>query len=861
MTTETINRIELYGDIYTGFVEETSEQLQDVEDLILNMEHSLGNDDHINVIFRIMHNIKGAAGCFAFENLTRIAHLAESLLGQLKDGKRSASQELTDSLLEVVDIIKQMFADDDDQVVGNEKVIRQLQMLVDSSDRRTEAHLDEPSTKGSDQADEAAPQTTVMTPASTVASAKKKEPLQQSIRLPVMVLDELLELIGEVVLGRNQLLKGNRDNPVFSGLSNSITKLHRHVIQTRMQPVGTVFQRYNRMMRDLSLQTDKKIALTIEGDEIELDRTLLEKLSDPLTHLLRNAADHGLETTDERIAAGKPTEGNISLRAYLETGQIIIEVQDDGKGMDENRILAKAFDMGLVTTEQVSTFSREEILGLVFLPGFSTKDQANELSGRGVGMDVVKTNLESLGFSLEITSKPGKGTCFSARMPQTQAIVNSSVISALIIGHSGYQIAIPETAVSEMFTLTKEQLKTELSTVNGQQIIRFRGSSMPLLSLSGSLSSATEAQPGRRGRGLFIMIQFKKSVFAIQIDEILGTEEIVVKRLPQLLKSRRLFEGATILSGGAVAMILNINGLVEQSGLRFEQQSIRNLQSIAEKSLAEESNEVLLLQLANQEQVALPLDLVAGIHKISHQDIQRLGHQEYAQINGRNLQLVRLDQFLDCTAIEPRDSYFIVETQQESPVGILGCRLTGHINFSDASALSEAAEEGILGYFYWENKLITLLDLHGLRQARQVTESVKIEDSLLHSCRLLLVEDTLFYRHFLLKFFQALGFHQIISVSNGIEALETISAETENYDLIISDIEMPVMGGLELAATLKSDPKYRDIPLLALTGLNQESDRQKALEAGFDKFELKLNKKNILSSVEGLLLKAQEEQP
>jgi len=858
MDTEPINRAEAYGDIFSEFVAETLEQLQTIEDLILSMEQNEGGQESVTSIFRIMHNVKGAAGCFDFVNLTQVAHFAESILVQLRDGERSATQEITSVVFEVVDLITLMLSNDDDNAQGHESLTEKLKIIYHKGAEGSSAEEHQSTEKLQSPKEEPPvfpPDEPRTKPAkrATTHTSKNKDSSQQSLRLPVQVLDELLELIGEVVLGRNQWLHSQDENPIFNGLSNSITKLHRHVIQTRMQPVSTVFQRYNRMIRDLCVQTGKKINLTVEGEEIEFDRTLLENLADPLTHLLRNSADHGLETPEERIAAGKSAEGNIWLRAYLESGQIVIEVQDDGKGMDHDRILAKAFEMGLVTTEQISTLTNEEIYPLVFLPGFSTKEKTSELSGRGVGMDVVKSNLEKMGFSLEISSKTGKGTRFSARMAQTQAIVNSSVISSLIVGLDHFKFAIPETAVSEMFTLNPSQLERQLSVINGQQILRLRGSSMPLVPWSDLLGAPEAIKPGRRGRCLFVVLQFKKNVFAIQVDRILETEEIVVKRLPQLLKSRGFFEGTTILSDGEIAMILDINGLVEKSGLHFEQRSIRNLQALSEQNRTDETNEVLLLELANQEIAAIPLDLVAGVHKVKRSQIQSVGRQEYALINSRNLQLVRLDHFLDFTPLGDNKAFFIVETQQENPVGILGSKLLGHINFNQTSGLSEAREDGILGHFYSDQRLITLLDLHGLKQAREVSESIQIADELLQDCRILLVEDTAFYRHFVLNFLRSLGLTAVTAVHSGIAALGALQGAAEEFHLIISDIEMPEMGGIELAETLKADPKYAHIPLLALTGLNQESDRTRCLQAGFDAFEVKVNKKHIMAAIESLL--------
>ena len=835
-------------EIFLEFVDETQGQLQGLEELVLGMEQGSNLNEGVTELFRVMHTIKGTSGFFGLTTVTELAHLAETLLSDIRAGKRGMSQELTDALLDTLDLLGQLLTKSD-QPGHFTQIKAKLQTLVDQE------------TQPSQNPDQAQPNQAPAEPQSLVEAAPSAAPEQQSIRLGVQVLDELLELIGEVVLGRNQLQGEFAEHALFSNLSRSITKLHRHVIQTRMQPIGSIFNRYQRMIRDLSRQTGKSVQLNLVGSEIELDRTLLEKIADPITHLIRNSVDHGLETPSERVAADKASVGQVWLRAYLESGQIILEVEDDGKGMNEQRIVEKALNMGLIDEQKASELSSAEIFKLVFLPGFSTKDQANELSGRGVGMDVVETNLRSLGFSLEIQSKAGQGTRFSARMPMTQAVVNSAVISSLIIRLGQYPFALPEMAISEMLTLGQAETAQSINKINGKDVLLLRGAVIPLIPLPQVLGQPERSLERQRRRGLFVVMQFKKNRFAFEVDEIIGTEEIVVKRLPQLLKSRGVFEGTTLLSDGSIAMILDVNGIVEQAGFSFEQSSLGNLQAISAEALEHRQNQLLLMSVAEQELAALDMALVAGIHKIQANEIHPHGRQEFAWINGRNLRLLRLDQFMDLSPLPIKEHYYIIETLNDDPYGILATKLIDHADLDAVERLEETREEGLLGRFHWNNQLVALLDLQSLQHSRAELEVLQATDTLIDNRRILLVEDTLFYRELVIKALQSFGYSQISTASNGVEALALLEIESEPFDLIISDIEMPQMNGVELAIRLKANPRFAQTPLLALTGLDQESDRQRCLQAGFDGFEVKVNRKGLLSAITDMLEDTTEANP
>ena len=822
-------------EIYLEFKAETLSQLEHLEEVILKMEQGNSVSDGVSELFRVMHSIKGTAGFFGLDALGKLAHLAETLLSAIRDHQAKMTQKVTNLLLDTVDLLGQM--------LQSKEETGQLERVT----AKLQAELEQPAEL------EDLPKIEEVT---RVEEPRLQAAEQQSIRLNVHVLDQLLELIGDVVLGRNQLLAQLQDDPLFSSLSTCITKLHRHVIQTRMQPIGTIFQRYHRMIRDLSNQTGKEVELVIEGADIELDRTLLEKISDPLTHLIRNAVDHGLETPLERSKTNKQPTGKVWLRAYLESGQINMEVEDDGKGMNETRILEKAVKMGLIPAEQAVGLNPEDIYPLVFRPGFSTNEQANELSGRGVGMDVVETNLKALGFSLEIQSKAGQGTRFSARMPLTQAVVNSAVISALMIRYAGHCFALPEMAVSEMLSLGQDEINKDVTLIKGKQVLHLRESVIPLIALGQILGLKQENNKGQRRRSLFVVMQFKKNRFAFSVDEIIGTEEVVVKRLPQLLKSRGIFEGTTQMSTGTIAMILDVNGMVEKAGFSFAQTSLGNLQR--DSALNEKAqSQVLILEIAQGEWVALDLDLVDGIHKIKGNEIHRFGRQEFVWVNGKNLRLLRLDHFMELSALPTQEEYYVLESHEDTPFGFLATCVIDHTEFDGLSRLEETCEEGLIGRFYYRNQLVSLLDLPRLQHAHYEIDGLTADEEALANYRILVVEDTLFYRELVMGYLRSFGVSQVIAAANGLEALE-ILAQSAPFDLLISDIEMPIMNGLELAEKVRENQNYDHMPMLALTGLNQEEDRRRCLSAGFSAFESKVNRQKVLATVLHLIQQSNE---
>ncbi len=895
-------------ELMKEFVRESSENLNTIEQTLLGLEENRSPKD-IDNIFRAIHSVKGAAGFFQLMNIERLGHKAETLLDKIRSGGIQINADMIDILLRTRDALSNMlFQPDFGKSMDVSDLVAELEkaMSGQSDPASEEKPLENGKIKNKPIGEEniglSSTPTIEKDPHQakiTVETEKKSYSKQRSsvagkdtIRIGVDVLDELLELIGEVVLGRNQFLTKYEKEKTFQTLSQSITKLHQHVIQTRMQPIGSLFNKYKRTVRDLSRDLGKKIELHIDGGELELDRTILEAFSDPLTHLVRNAVDHGIEEPEVRSNSGKGILGNLHLRARHESGQILIEIEDDGKGIDPNLLRAKVIENKLVTETEAELLSDKDIIQFIFHPGFSTKEQATKLSGRGVGMDVVRNNLEKIGCMVDISSTPGKGTLIQTRIPLTQAIVNSSVIAGLIINIGAYTLAIPQVAVNEVIKLSPEVEMRQISRVNEQEVFKLRDKLIPLIHLEDILeiprtyitrnSNKTaldrrcsfvdrrsqqhneedqEYKDQRFGKErreksfIFIVLQFKQNYFGVLVDQITGKEEIVVKRLPQLIKHRKVFAGSTILGNGKVALILDINGLVEKASLNFARQQENLYQTImSRKMIQEEKQHVVVFNYAPEEYFAVPVNLLSEVDKFKVKDVKKVGNREFIQRHGMSMPLLRLDHSLNVSPLEETkdDLIVIVPSRIQYPTGIIGNSIVTHIELSEDLNTKEADENGIMGTFFHNDELITLLDIFTLLQKFDPKRYVRELSQNIEQCRILFAEDQIFFRQLVVQYFKSYGIKNTTVCKNGEEALQTLIGKPDSFDIVISDIEMPVMDGYQLVSTIKSDPKLREIPVMALTSLDSEESVKKGMDAGFDAYEVKLDKDRVLHKISEL---------
>jgi two-component system, chemotaxis family, sensor kinase CheA len=550
----------------------------------------------------------------------------------------------------------------------------------------------------------------------------RRSVVDSSVRVDVELLDTLMRMVGELVLARNHLvskLEDQKDTALARSaqrLSLVTSELQEQVMKTRMQPVDTVWSKLPRVVRDLSHQCGRQVRLELEGRETELDRSVLEAIKDPLTHLVRNAIDHGIETPADRVAAGKPEEGLLTLRAYHEAGQVHLEIIDDGSGIDPGVIAAKALERELVTTAQLERMTAQEIIRLIFLPGFSTADAVTNVSGRGVGMDVVKTRIEGIGGSVDVTSTKGSGSTFRLTIPLTLAI-----IPALTIGCAGRRYAVPQVSVLELVRLSGEHARGGIEHISGAPVYRLRGTLLPLVRLdeqlglvpTGSLPAGSDDGTLEEGRGGFIVVlQAEQQQFGLVVDDVLDTQEIVVKPLGRHLKGLGFYAGATIVGDGSVVLILDAAPLARRANVRtlVAPTATQTLQKVEEPM-----EPMLVVQVSGDRQAAIPLTMVTRLEEIKNSTIERVGGREVVQYRGHIMPMVRLATLLgaygDGTDADPEGSVqLVVYTLGGHSVGFAVDRILD-IATERSGSRSDIDDHALLGSVVVGDRVVELLDV------------------------------------------------------------------------------------------------------------------------------------------------------
>lgn len=683
-------------EVIQEFLVESHENLDRLDNDLIALEEDPSNTETMSSIFRTIHTIKGTCGFLGFEKLEKVSHVGENLLSKLREGELQLSDARTSALLKMVDAIRQMLAcieathsDGDEEYAELIELLAALQqdadeagqadlstpeqgeqpaadagngssrpigeMLIDSGDldssRLTGAikqQLDgDRRPLGEILIDQGAVAEEVVSRAvdqQREAQARAPVASLNTIRVDVTLLDQLMNLVGELVLTRNQVLQFGEllDNPLFSTtsqrLSQVTSELQEMVMQTRMQPIGGVWSKFPRVVRDLSHGCGKQVRLEMEGKETELDKSLIEAIKDPLTHLVRNSVDHGIETPDVRMAGGKPAEGVLTLRAFHEGGQVNIEICDDGAGIDPEKLKRKALEKGLISEEQAERMGEKEALNLIFQAGFSTAQKVTNISGRGVGMDVVRTNIEKLGGVVDVSSRLGEGTTMRIKIPLTLAI-----IPALTVTCEGDRYAIPQINLMELVLLEGEQARSGIEHVHGVPVYRLRGNLLPLLYLSQELWNVDPAESAETGDNInIVVLKAGELQFGLIVDEVNDTQEIVVKPLSKQLKGINSLAGATIMGDGCVAMILDVFGLADHAELVAE--TAHQEEDEHEEEAADLSRKVALVLMRNPDggRMAVPLSEVTRLEEIEKASIERVGGDQVVRYRGQIMPLIDL---------------------------------------------------------------------------------------------------------------------------------------------------------------------------------------------------------------------------
>jgi len=679
-----------WNDIVKEFLLESDENLGQLDRDLIELESNPTSREILARIFRTVHTIKGASGFLGFTNLGIVAHAGENLLSQLRDGKLAVNSEIASGLLSLVDAIRRMLSEiaatgkeGDGDYTALLETLRRLQGKGQAGET--------PATSTGPM--QATPETPAPTPdtgrprsaaggTSELATSHSQVSAESlSLRVDVHQLDKLMDLVGELVLARNQILQISyrEQDPAFVASSqrlNLITsELQEGVAKARMQPIGNVWQQFPRLVRDLGIGCRKKVRLEISGNDTELDKSVLEAIKDPLAHLVRNAVDHGIESPEERAAAGKPEEGRLLLRAFHENGQVNIEISDDGAGIDLERVRQKAIDQRLITAEKAQVMEDRETLSLIFLPGFSTAKTVTNISGRGVGMDVVKTNIERVGGMVGLDSQRGLGTTVRIRIPLTLAI-----ISALMVTVSGERYAIPQPDVIELLQLDDLERKTQIDRIQGVTVCRLRGRLLPLVFLdselqlkSPSMDTASSLKPQGARDGTVVVLRTHGRQFGLVVDQVNDIQEIVVKPLSKLIRAANIFAGATIVGDGRVSLILDVHGLALRSSVVSDPGS-RNDERPSD-ALAPHREILLVFEGARRERFAVPLRQVTRLEEFPSLAVEETGGRDVTQYGDEILPLIQISELLPQGGLKRK-----AETQEESEremLKVVVCRKNG----------------------------------------------------------------------------------------------------------------------------------------------------------------------------------------
>ena len=966
-------------EILQGFIEESLEHLADIENDLLAIEEAGANidEDLVNKVFRAAHSIKGGAGFMGLTTIQELSHATENVLGMIRSKKLIPTPEIINVLLIASDQLQSMIEDvHNSNEVDISSHLTPLNAIADGSfsqpptaEESTETEepentvSEEPQEQAKEEPEEidkeAAPDNAdseepeaqaetqeepeevpepvqekptppvqqpkpkpkpaqkPQTPPPATGGSSKPSKAETSLRVHVSLLDSLMNLAGELVLSRNQLLQtiGSDDlrnaETVGQRIDLITSELQEAIMLTRMQPIGNVFNKFPRVVRDLSKKLGKSIDLTIVGKDVELDKTIIEAINDPLTHLVRNSVDHGIEMPDERKKSGKSETGLVILKAYHEAGQVVIEISDDGKGLDGDALANSAVNKGLLTAEQIQAMSEKEKINLIFLPGFSTAKEVTDVSGRGVGMDVVKTNLDQLGGHVDIISEIGVGTTISIKLPLTLAIIPCQIIET-----GGERYAIPQVNLEELLRIPAGQVKERVERVGDAEVVRLRGNLLPLIRLADVIGiqrtyydpETNEAKPDRReqisdrrGRNspLFntendvqkresqkdgsavrsvldrrfsassalniVVVSTGAMKYGLIVDRLQDSEEIVIKPLGRHLQQCKGYAGATIMGDGRIALILDVSNLARMANLTSLDGSDRaaEVAQAAEEAIKakKDKQSLLIFKSSEEEQFGVPLNQVERIEKIKRSDIEDLGGKRVMKYRGGSLSLICVD---DVAMVQPLADHenllVIVFNIAKRAVGLLAIGPIDALEIAADIDDTTLSQTGIMGSTIIDQQTTMLVNVFEMVQTlfpqwfeeQETFDFEAIEEG--EPPTILIAEDSKFFRNQVKGYMTEVGYN-VIEGEDGMEAWNLLQENGDKISMLVTDIEMPNMNGFELTQRIRASEQFKDLPIIALTTLASAEDVEMGKSVGVNEYHIKLDKERLMVSVHDYMKK------
>jgi two-component system chemotaxis sensor kinase CheA len=884
-------------DLLREFLTESAEHLDTVDAELVRFEQDPNNQTILRNIFRLVHTIKGTCGFLGLPRLEALAHAAETLMGQFRDGMPVTGPAVS-LILVTLDRLKAILGDleatgsepagSDDDLIGAleemasapiapaapapvadiklpDPVVRELKPGEVTLEDLERAFME---AEGPDPFDAApAPEPVAAAAPEPVREAPAPMPVKaheapaksadapaapegeggiakvQTIRVNVDTLEHLMTMVSELVLTRNQLLEIARrhDDSTYKvplqRLSHVTAELQEGVMKTRMQPIGNAWQKLPRVVRDLSSELGKQIELVMSGAETELDRQVLEVIKDPLTHMVRNSADHGIESAADRKASGKPLRGTIRLSAYHEGGTITIEIADDGKGLDLAAIRRKAVERKIASQAEVERMTDAQVAKFIFHPGFSTAAAITSVSGRGVGMDVVKTNIELIGGVIDINTQLGRGTTFTIKIPLTLAI-----IAALIVKAGEQRFAVPQVAVLELVRVDKATAQ-KVERINGSPVLRLRERLLPIVTLTGVLGQDQAADAV--DSGFVVVAQVGRQRFGILVDEVFHTEEIVVKPMSSKLRHLPLFAGNTILGDGAVVLIVDPNGIAQQVSQGSQSGAIPVEAEVEEVEAADAKATLLVFKGGAGSYKAVPLSLVTRLEEIESAKVEWVGGRPLIQYRGRLMPLVPAD-----PSIEIRTSgtqALVVFSDGERAMGLVVDEIVDIVEERLDVEIS-ADRSDLIGSAVLRGRATEIINIaHFLPLAyddwaRGPKKTVK------RSSTLLLVDDSAFFREMLSPVLKAAGY-SVITAASADEAVATLLSNGR-IDVVVCDLEMPGRNGFDLVGAMrKVEGRVAGLPVIGLSGTIGAEAIERARTLGIADLVAKFDRSGLISAL------------
>lgn len=894
-------------DLLQEFLTETTESLDVVDLELVRFEQEPNNATILDNIFRLVHTIKGTCGFLGLPRLEGLAHAAETLMGKYRDG-RPVTEDGVSYILQSIDRLKEILvtleeADGVEPEGSDADLIDALNAISlgeegggaeksdDSADKPAEAAASDEKADAPvvvqeierelrvgevslDELERAFQETEVEIDVPEPATAKpeeaakptkpeaaKKDPnakgavSTQSLRVNVDTLEDLMTMVSELVLTRNQLMEIARRNEEsefkvpLQRLSNVTGELQEGVMKTRMQPIGNAWQKLPRIVRDLGNELKKDIDLQMIGAETELDRQVLDMIKDPLTHMVRNSADHGLEGPDERRRAGKPEKGVVKLSAYHEGGHIIIEIADDGRGLNIERIKEKILANGLATDAELAAMPEAQIQKYIFNAGLSTAEVVTAVSGRGVGMDVVRNNIEVIGGTVDVKSITGKGSTFIIKIPLTLAIV-----SALIVESAGDRFAIPQLSVVELVQ-AETNSEHKIEHIKETPVLRLRNKLLPLVNLSRLLNikhldEAKAAEQVSEDQGFIVVMQVGSQSFGVVVDSVFHTEEIVVKPMSTALRNVGMFSGNTILGDGSVIMIVDPNGVAHgvSEGVNDE---IAAMEDGGEQDSVfndDPTTSMLIFHAGSDVPKAVPISLVTRLEEVDVENIESSNGRELVQYRGRLMPLVHIDS--NYKRKEEGAQPMLVFSDAGRSMGLVVDEIVDIVE--DRLLIEvESDQAGLLGSAVIKGKATEMIDIgHYLPMAfddwftRGDTSDEK------KARKLLFVDNSEFFQNMLTPIMQAAGYR--VTTASSVEAAKELLDDNNLFDVVVADVEMGGANGFDLAKIIHAKPTYGCPALLAISSVCTPSLVEKCREVRFDDFVAKFDRPGLISALKEL---------